>query len=634
MNNHAIEKLGYKEIIESIKNMCISDIARDKVDEIRPSNDFDRIKALLKELDEALVLVNKSSSIPVSSLSSMENIMKKLDKFTVLNVEDFMEVVDFFRSIKKMMQFMKGKESLAPHVSSYVYSMYIFEEEIEEIERCIVNGRVNDKASSNLEKIRKKIYILEGRLKNKIEASTKKYSKYLQDNIVSRKNNKFVLAVKSEYRKNVPGILVDKSQTGSTVYIEPEVVSDVQSEMNLLKVEEEQEIYQIFVVLTSILAEKYNEINVSIETMVHIDVLFAKAKYAKAIDGKKVNININNYTKIVEGKHPLLGSTVVPLNFEIGDKYSSLVITGPNTGGKTVALKTIGLLTMMVQSGLFIPVQEGSEIGIYSEIFVDIGDDQSIEQNLSTFSSHIKNIIEIMRVANKHTLILLDELGSGTDPIEGEGLAIGILKYLHNKNATIVSTSHYGKIKEFAKTEQGMINGRMTFDDKTLKPLYKLIIGEAGESNAFNIALRLGMDTTVLEDAHKTTYNEEKKYVYEKTGLDEPGKYKKVRSQKIRKNVTSELDKDMKFDIGDLVLITSLGVKGIIYELENEQGEYGVMVKKKKVYVNQKRLSLEIKAKDLYPEDYDMSIVFDLKERRKKDHLMSRKYIKDLTIEE
>ncbi|OGO82391.1 MAG: hypothetical protein A2Y18_00815 [Clostridiales bacterium GWD2_32_19] len=528
---------------------------------------------------------------------------------------------------------MNDKEDLAPRVSNYASSMYIFDDVREEIDRCIVNERMDDKASSTLDKIRNRKYIAEGNMKSKLADAAKRYKNYLVDNIVSMKNDRYVLAVRIESKGAVPGVIVARSQTGSTLYIEPETVNVLREEINRLAAEEDAEIYQILTYLTAIVAENVRTISINIETMVYLDVLFAKAKYANSIEGRKVKVNVNNVTKIIAGRHPMLGANAVPLDFSIGEDYTSLVITGPNTGGKTVALKTIGLLTMMVQSGIFVPVAEDSEFAIFSDILVDIGDNQSIEQNLSTFSSHIKNIIEIMKVANKYTLILLDELGSGTDPTEGEGLAISILKNLHNKRSIVVSTSHYAKIKDFAHDEEGVVNGRMTFDNETLKPMYKLVIGEAGESNAFNIALKLGMDTKVLESAHEITYGESKSYkLQDRTDVRDVHKYEIAKKQKVKETLNIFLKEEM-FNIGDLVNVVSLGQYGVVFALENKAGDVGVMVRDKKIYVNKKRLKLHIEAKELYPEDYNMDIIFETKENRKKKTIMVKRYVEGLKIE-
>jgi dsDNA-specific endonuclease/ATPase MutS2 len=373
--------------------------------------------------------------------------------------------------------------------------------------------------------------------------------------------------------------------------------------------------------------------------------MFAKAKFSRSMEGREVEVNDNNYIKIIGGKHPLIGSKAVPLEFEIGKDYRSLIITGPNTGGKTVALKTVGLLTMMVQSGLHVTVEESSEFAIFSDILVDIGDGQSIEQSLSTFSSHIRNIISIIEASAPNTLVILDELGAGTDPLEGMGLAVSILESIYDKGATMLATTHYSEIKKFAQEKKGFENGCMEFDINTLKPLYRLSIGKSGESNALLIALRLGMSKNIIERAHEITYKEKKEYNSIKTvEKNETVKYEDIiRSIDIQKEKTENIKKaekvmkavikEQEFKIGDCVYISSLGRTGIVCELENNKGEIGVMYMKKKIKVNKKRLSLYIDSKELYPDQYDMDIVLESKENRKKKHTMNRKHVDGLTIE-
>lgn len=337
----------------------------------------------------------------------------------------------------------------------------------------------------------------------------------------------------------------------------------------------------------------------------------------------------------------MLGAECVPLNFHIGDDYKALVITGPNTGGKTVVLKTLGLLTAMIQSGLHVPVDQGSHFAIYTDILVDIGDGQSIEQSLSTFSSHVKNIIEIMKVANPYTLVLLDEVGAGTDPMEGEGLAVAIMDEIFERGATLVSTSHYGEVKDYAEKKEGFKNGKMIFDIDSLQPTYHLEIGAAGESNAFIIALRLGMEQHVIEKAHTVTYDERKDYSSMKVAKQAtapPETYKKAKRPKSIKRQTEKQHKkdkpDVTYRIGDAVYVHSLHKRGIVFEAENKKGEVGVKVRDKKLYLPKKRIAMFIEREQLYPDlaNYDMDIVLESKENRKKNHQMGRKFQKDMEI--
>nr|WP_235848434.1 hypothetical protein [Litchfieldia alkalitelluris] len=372
--------------------------------------------------------------------------------------------------------------------------------------------------------------------------------------------------------------------------------------------------------------------------MTQYDVIFAKAKHSEEIKG--ISPQINEYHTIVlkEARHPLLGEKAVPLNFAIGDEYDALVITGPNTGGKTVTIKTVGLLTLMAQSGFHIPAEEGSQIGIFDKILVDIGDGQSIEQSLSTFSSRIKNIIEILAETTPSTLVLLDELGSGTDPAEGMGFATSILEELFNKGATLLATTHYSEIKAHATIREGFENGSMEFDQDTLKPTYRLIIGKGGDSQAFTIALKLGMHPKVIERAHKITYGESKDYsgssAFSKHELDRQIAMNAKYVQK-QKHVKKEEKKQdiISYNRGDNVKIPSLNQFGIVSKEANIRGEVEVFIQWEKYMINQKRLTLYIKAADLYPEDYNFDIIFESKEHRKLAKEMSKRHVEGATIE-
>jgi DNA mismatch repair protein MutS2 len=370
--------------------------------------------------------------------------------------------------------------------------------------------------------------------------------------------------------------------------------------------------------------------------MVHYDFIFAKAKYGRSINGVKVSINDEQNIKLVGAKHPLLGEKAVPLSLELGYEHNALVITGPNTGGKTVTIKTVGLLTLMVQCGLHIPAEEGSHLSIFHRILVDIGDGQSITENLSTFSSRIVNIIEILTETNNKTLVLIDELGSGTDPGEGMGLATAILEQLFNKGATLLATTHYSEIKEFAEKQQGFINGSMEFDLDTLSPTYRLNIGRGGESQAFAIALKLGIHPKIIERAHQITYKENKNYTNYETDKWKRKELEKqviVNKYKDQKQPTS---KEVKLPIyyqGDNVKITPDNEFGIVFTGPDQQGNYIVQVKGDKVKVNYKRLNLYIAAKELYPDDYDFDIIFQTKDNRKKNNILKKRHDEDITID-
>lgn len=647
LNNKAFELLEYNKIKETLKEYALSKMAKDRIDKLVPMMDKSIIETAIRETTEARAIADISGAIPIYSLKDVEDIKAKIKRGSVLLPEDLDSIGMLLRESNRLRNFMSTKSTVAPMISSYALSIYELEELRNEIDRCILRGRVDDRASAKLGKIRKRIFILENRIKIKLDSMLmdERYKGYLQDSLISQRQGRYVIPIKSEHKRHVEGDIHDKSQSGSTVFIEPVEIKKLQNELDQYKIEEEREVYRILSTLTVMVCEYEKEIGVNIEVMSNYDFIFAKGKLSKSMDGTWVELNNRNYINIKKGKHPLIGKKAVPLDFEMGQDYRAVVITGPNTGGKTVALKTVGLLTMMAQSGLHVPVEKGSSIAIFADILVDIGDGQSIEQSLSTFSSHITNIINILNCADKYTLVILDELGAGTDPGEGMGLAISILEKLYDKGASICATTHYSEIKDFAQNSQGFINGSMEFDINTLKPLYKLNIGKPGESNAFLIALRLGMDKALIERAHVITYKEDKRYEDYKLQPTEnnsakPNDEKHKEAVKVLlKAKDTAVEKERKaereaaaFKVGDCVFISFMKRTGVICELENSKGEYGVMVMRKKLKINKARLSIYIAKDELYPENYDYDIVFKSKEDRKSNKLMNKKHQEGMAI--
>ncbi|WLR56823.1 endonuclease MutS2 [Mesobacillus subterraneus] len=549
-----------------------------------------------------------------------------------------MLLLSFLETCNKIRRFMKDKEYVAPRVSAYVFAIEELPELAAEIQRCIRNGQIDDYATRELLKVRKQIGIQEDRLKEKLNQLLKsaKIKPFLQEAVISQRNGRYVVPVKKEYRGKVRGSVLDTSASGSTLFIEPEEIGSFQDQMEWLYLEEQAEVEKVLFALTGLAEGKEKEIRMAMETMGHYDYLFSKAKYCRSIDGKRVEIHQDPIILFNGARHPLLGGKAVPLNIEIGTDYHALVITGPNTGGKTVSIKTAGLLSLMAQSGLLLPVEKGSLSGIFHKVLVDIGDGQSIEQNLSTFSSRIVNIIEILKEANDKTLVLLDELGSGTDPGEGMGLAAAILENLNNKGATIFATTHYSEIKDFADNHEDFMNGSMEFDLETLKPTYRLRIGTGGESQAFAIALKLGIHPKLIERAHKITYKSEKGYtaIFENDPMELNAREQQIIANR-HKRMKSSADKEKpvkRFDMGDSVHVLSTGELGVIFKGPDSRGNYLVQVRDRKVEVNNKRLKLNLPASELYPEDYDFSIIFESKEHRKLLNKMNKKHIDERII--
>ncbi|MFA9381668.1 MAG: DNA mismatch repair protein MutS, partial [Acetanaerobacterium sp.] len=424
------------------------------------------------------------------------------------------------------------------------------------------------------------------------------------------------------------GTVIEMSNTGGTCFIEPSSVGKLESELYLLHIEEDSEVRRILYTLTALISDNLPVIKLSIETMETLDFLFAKGKLSIAMNASPVGINTNREIHMSNARHPLLNQiSAVPLNFEVGDPASGVVITGPNTGGKTVALKTVGLLSLMAQSGLHVPADEVSSFCLHNHILCDIGDGQSIAENLSTFSSHMKNIIEILHLANKESLVLLDELGSGTDPAEGMGLAIAILDELCAKGCLFTVTTHYPEIKEYAAITPGLVNARMAFDKESLMPLYRLEIGEAGESCALYIAERLGMPQPLLERAHEAAYGTASADWPTPQGITAPDKG--VTAPKIVKQIEPKPENQShsgKFNIGDSVMVYPKKEIGIVCARSNENGEIGVQVKGEKRLVNHKRIKLNVAASELYPEGYDFSVIFDSVKNRKARRILEKRH--------
>ncbi|MGI6453924.1 MAG: endonuclease MutS2 [Syntrophomonadaceae bacterium] len=647
MNQHALDVLEFGKVIDQIIEYTITQQAAKRLQELRPAAEVEIITNWMAETTEAVRILKKNSSVPLSSMAGMENIIAKAPKGIILSIGDLTSCQNFLESVKRIRKFMDGMQYIAPRISSYASSMYELSSLSEEIGKCIVNGRVDDRASSQLASIRKRLRIVEDRIKHRLDDIMRSCANtgILQEAIVTMRNGRHTIPVKRQYIKRLPGQVLDISSTGSTAFIEPAAVAKLQEELNLLVIEEANEVSRILSVLSGEVMNHVHEISVNIEAMAHYDFIFAKGKHSRSLDMREVALNQEKRMVIKKGRHPLLGRSCVPLDFSIGEKYRALVITGPNTGGKTVALKTVGLLSMMVQAGLHVPVAEGSEFTVFSDILADIGDGQSIEQSLSTFSSHVKNILNIVQNCNYNTLVIMDELGAGTEPKEGCGFAIAVLEEVFRKGATIVATTHFGEIKEYALNTPGFENGSMAFDIETLSPLYQLNIGNWGESNALLIALRLGMETQIVERAHEITYGEKKSYVdyndhikpfmenhslqqKSVSQLSEPERKKTYRQIERRKQYKR---KDLK--VGDRVYISTMQRTGIVYEEENSRGDLVVLVMNKKYVINKKRLTLCIDRKDLYPENYDMDIIFESKENRKKRKLMTKRHIKGLVIE-
>ena len=509
MNTKYLKTLEFDKIIEKLTTYCKTYIGKENVANLLPTFNQYKVTSLLELTNEATSLIYRKGNIPLSDLPNIEISIKNLESGATLSISALLNIARFLKISREVKEYFSSSDDI--DLSNYQKLSDIFEaiytnKNIEEKIYSVIldENTIADTASSKLSSIRRQAKKLEQEIREKLNSfiHSSTYSKYIMEPIITIRENRYVLPIKEEYKSQVKGFIHDVSSSGSTVFIEPISVFDLNSEISNLKIEEEIEIERILAELSSMLYDYTESMKSNISTLGDLDLIFAKASYSLDIDGICPKINDEKFVVLKSARHPLIDkNVVVPIDISIGKDYSCLVITGPNTGGKTVALKTTGLLLLMVYCGIYIPVKEGSSIYVFDNIFVDIGDEQSIQENLSTFSSHISNIVEITNNVTSNSLVLVDELGSGTDPIEGANLAISILEYLFKANAITICTTHYQELKNYCLTHKGFQNASFEFDLDNLKPTYKLLIGIPGKSNAFAISKKLGLNEEILKSA-------------------------------------------------------------------------------------------------------------------------------------
>ena len=506
MKNNYLKKLEFDQVLQKLTEYCHTYIGKEKALELEPSSDKDYVKKSLFETSEAVSLMERNSTPPISEIEDIRVYIKMLESSSTLTAKALLDICNILNMADDLKAYFSDflDDESYENLRIYFENLYTNSTIVDKIKKSIIDSEtIADNASSTLSTIRRHIRQAEQEVKNKLNSILhSSYSKYMQENVVTIRNDRFVIPVKQEYRSQIKGFVHDISSSGSTVFIEPMSVFEANNTINNLRVDEAAEIEKILQNLSSLLFPYTDEIFSDIESIGMLDFIFAKAKYSNSIKGITPTINENKYVNLIKARHPLIdASSVVPITISIGQDYSLLIITGPNTGGKTVSLKTVGLLEAMACSGLNIPAEEKSSIYVFDEIFADIGDDQSIADSLSTFSSHMKNISSIVNTATPESLILVDELGSGTDPLEGANLAISILEYFKNKNILTLATTHYQELKKYALVTEDVQNASVEFDIENLKPTYKLLIGIPGKSNAFAISEKLGLKKEIIDYA-------------------------------------------------------------------------------------------------------------------------------------
>lgn len=506
--NNSLKKLEFNKILESVSNYCKTYIGKNYVSELRPSQDKENIQEMLNETSQGVILIQRNSTPPLGEIADITVYLKALESYGTLSIKALLEIQNILQmsaNLKKYFEKDYLETSDFSAIEQYFLDLYVNPSIVATFAKSIVDeDTIADTASSKLQDIRRRERKIEQDIRSKLNGilHSSTYSKYMRENLVTIRNGRFVIPVKEEYRGAVKGFVHDMSSSGSTVFIEPIAVFDLNNELSNLHIEEELEIERILQNLSGLLYPYTTELENNVQLIGKLDFIFAKAHYSLNLHCTTPEINDEKFIDFKNARHPLIDpANVVPISVGLGKDFSSLIITGPNTGGKTVTLKTIGLLSAMACSGLNIPAEEHSSFYIFDHIFADIGDEQSISESLSTFSSHMSNIVKITQTATSNSLILVDELGSGTDPLEGAHLAISILQYFTEMKCLTVATSHYQELKKYALVTPGFKNASVEFDIENLRPTYRLLIGIPGKSNAFAISRKLGLDENIIERA-------------------------------------------------------------------------------------------------------------------------------------
>ncbi len=592
MQTTYLEKLEFNKIKNILSSYAKTNNGKKMCLDLYPSNNKEKVQKALDETTEAVALIYRKGNLPLETIGDISTYILNLKNQNFLSAKALLELATLLKTSKTLKNYYFEKElNQTDSLTNYFDHLYTNPNIEEKIFSAIIDENTfDDRASNALYKIRQQMRNTKKEIKNKLQSLLN--SKYLQEPIVTIRQNRFVVPVKSEYQTEIKGFIHDTSSTGSTVFVEPISVFDLNNQLSELKNQENIEIEKILQILSSLFFDITNELENNFNLITILDFIFAKAKYSKELDCNCPKINDDKIIYLKNAKHPLLDQNIaVPITLEIGKTFSSLLITGPNTGGKTVTLKTVGLLTTMAQSGMHIPASSESSIYLFDNIFADIGDEQSILESLSTFSSHMTHIINILNEATSDSLVLVDELGSGTDPIEGASLALSILEYLKKHNITVLATTHYHELKEYALLTDGVENASCEFNLETLSPTYRLLIGVPGKSNAFAISQKLGLKQEILENAKKSINSDTAKTedllkeIYDSKALIESEKEKTLQySNKIERlkqkleNETTDLEEHKKEylqkakqEAREILLSAKQEANDIIKEMESEK---------------------------------------------------------------
>lgn len=655
--NKEEQLLEFDKIKELWAEYALTEAAKEQIKEIKPLLSEAELLVKQRETTQGKKMIELMGNPPLASIQGLSEIVDIAGKGDCLSVEQLLQVQVALTMVSRFKRYLcQGKQ--------YEISLAWYEENLEPLEELresiytqIVNEQVADNASKLLKSLRIDIAQTESRMREKADAVMRANKECMSDSFSTMRNGRVCVPVKKEYKFKISGSVIDKSSTGSTLFIEPTACANYYEELQSLRMDEENEVRRILYELTAQVDYHGAAMKENIKYIEKLDYIFSKGKLSLLYDGTEPEILTERRIELTDARHPLMKKEVcVPLQFSVGNGVNGIVITGPNTGGKTVALKTVALNCMLAQCGLHVSCKD-AKICMNSNYLCDIGDGQNLSENLSTFSAHITNVLDILRRVNDQSLVLMDELGSGTDPLEGMGIAVAILEELKKSGALFLVTTHYPEVKVYAEQTEGIVNARMTFDKENLKPLYQMVIGEAGESCAFHIAKRLGMPSSMLKRAAEAAYGEAQGK--SQTGRTEKTKrksadgslwkdteavpdgepdaedVKKEFSPRIvkKKKPTPKKKQKREFQIGDSVMVYPDKKIGIVCQLENEKGVLQIQMPNKKIWINHKRVKFHVAAEELYPENYDFSIIFDSVETRKLRHDMERKHMEGVELE-
>ena len=614
--------LGFDQIIGRLTEHAVSQAARRKLADTAPILNEGLCRARMEETTAALRVMENAGTPPLAETDGPENSLAGALQGGMLLSAQLCGIARFCAAVRRLKRYLQGTQGLSAGIASWHTELPDLGGLEDEIGRSVREDAVLDDASPALRNLRRQQEFTEQQIREKLNQILFHHKKELADGYITQRGGTYVVPVQKRYQSTFPGRVVDTSAKGSTVFMEPSAVKALRETLEELAVDIDTEERRILWELSDRTASAEGPLRDAIRVMTELDALFARAKLSMEMRARPAELTAERKIRLVQARHPLLDpETCVPLDLEMTAPYSGIAVTGPNTGGKTVCLKTVGLLTLMAQSGLHIPCGEGTVIGMMDAVLCDIGDSQSISQNLSTFSGHMTNVIRILRVCSRDSLVLLDELGSGTDPAEGPGLAAAILEELLRRGCFFMVTTHDPQIKQWAEQTARVIPGRMDFDRDSLMPLYRLELGRSGESCAIEIAHRLGMDEGLLARARQVA--DDGPGVRPEKTRHRPMRIPASRLQRRTERAEGSFER---FATGDSVLLLPDKKNAIVYQPADDQGNVVIQLQGRKLTVRHNRLRLLVPAAQLYPPDYDFSIIFDTVANRKAAHTMERKF--------